>query len=191
MNVKLCDSIDVLVLPDRYQTKRVIQILKDNKLETVADLCKAQISDIKKIANIGIVTVGHISMFLLKHGLHFGMDKQQLQNHCKLTCESYRPACNGDELPGGGGTVRYTDQDLNPDELKKGKKEVSDTPSPRIPDWEQRLFDVAKAEYMRIGDRFISDTARAQRATVAAMHFLMVFQQTVDEVEDFNEREDE
>ena len=173
MKVTLCSPIEVLDLGDSSNTKRVIETLRKNDINTIGDLCCMTLTTLKNIPDIGAISFVRIREFLSRNNLHVGMTEGEMDNFCINHCTDY------------AGHIDNPDKE---DEAKEHKQYDPDgrEPAPEFPhpldipaDWEQRLFDVAKEEFIRLGNTHLNDKSRARAALIAALAFITTMHMSI------------
>ena len=176
MKVTLCTPIDVLDLGDQSNTQRVIETLKKNNINTISDLCGMKLSALKKLPDIGAISFVRIREFLSRNNLHVGMTEEEMDNFCVNHCTDYPGHLNypdkEEEEEKAREHTQYADADREPD------FDAMHNPDAPI-DWEQRLFDVARDEFNRLGSTNLNDKSRARAAIIAALAFITIMHMSI------------
>ena len=193
--LNLKDSINQIPFGNPRENERVQNILGKEGIDTLEKLCQMTKADLQAIGKIGDVTICRIASNLKNCGLHLGMTafecntydrcrKRLLQSRESLVSEIERM------IEEDKAHVRFFDQDLMPGDFKNDAEHEDDCECshhialnihnnlqmPRKEaepiDWEARLYEVAKEEFLRQSRVFSCENTRAERAVAAASAFI-------------------
>ena len=177
------------------ENERVQNLLNQEGINTLEQLCQKTKAELLAIGKIGDVTISRIVRNLEKFGLHLGMTHFECStyNRCRTrVLQSRASFANEIErmFEDEKDSIRFIDRDLEPEasedetELEYGcdcghhialniynilqmpKKEAEPI------DWEARFYEVAKEEFLHQNRVFSCEETRAERAVYAASAFI-------------------
>lgn len=198
MNMKMLnlkDSINQLSFGNPRENDRVQNILSNEGIGTLEQLCQKTKAELQTIGKIGDVTISRIANNLEKFGLHLGMTPFECNtyNRCRTRLlQSRENFVNQSErmFEDHKDDFRFIDRDLEPEtfedetefedgcecshyialnvhnNLQMPKKEAEPI------DWDARFYEVAKEEFLRQSRVFSCEETRAERAVFAASAFI-------------------
>ena len=165
------DSIRELIIKDPYETARIARLLEGAGITTIGQLCLRVRHHLLGIPKLGEISIERLSHELSTYGYHFGMSKEKLSeiqenegllNHNDLL-SVYKDRLY--EIIGMSTPEQPTDAEEN-------EKEEEDSPSALdCIDWEERFYNLAKEEYLRLGGQVIGDL-RIDYSIAAAKDFI-------------------
>lgn len=193
--LNLKDSINQLSFGNPRENERVQNILSNEGISTLEQLCQKTKADLQAIGKIGDVTINRIVSNLDKFGLHLGMSTFEFNtyNRCRnRVLQSRENFASQIErmFEEEKGDFRFIDRDLEQEtfedetefedgcecshhialnihnNLQMPKKEADPI------DWEARFYEVAKEEFLRQSRVFSCEETRAERAVFAASAFI-------------------
>ena len=193
--LNLKDSINQLSFGNPRENERVQNILSNEGISTLEQLCQKTKAELQAIGKIGDVTISRIVSNLEKFGLHLGMTTFECNtyNRCRTRVLQSREnfASQIERMfEEDKGDFHFIDRDLNPEtfedetefedgcecsyhialnihnNLQMPKKEADHI------DWEARFYEVAKEEFLRQSRVFSCEETRAERAVFAASAFI-------------------
>ena len=193
--LNLKNSINQLSFGNPRENERVQNILSNEGISTLEQLCQKTKAELLAIGKIGDVTISRIVSNLEKFGSHLGMKPFECNtyNRCRTrVLQSRESFANQIErmFEEDNGDFRFIDRDLEP-EVSEDESEFEDdcecrhhialnihnnlqVPKKEVEpiDWEARFYEVAKEEFLRQSRVFSCEETRAERAVYAASAFI-------------------
>ena len=193
--LNLKDSINQISFGNPRENERVQNILCKEGIDTLEKLCKKTKADLQAIGKIGDVTISRIASNLENFGLHLGMTSLEINMYNRRRCREILSRKSFiDEidhlLEGNTEDFRFIDTDLKYEDYENEAEHEDDSECshhialnihnnlqmPRKEaepiDWEARLYEIAKEEYLRQSRVFSCEKTRAERAVAAASTFI-------------------
>lgn len=164
------DSIRELIIKDPYETARIARLLEGVGITTIGQLCLRERHHLLGIPKLGEISIERLSHELSTYGYHFGMSKEKLSE-----IQENEGLLNHDDLLSVYKDKLYEiigmsipEQTANTEE-----KEEEDDSSSALDciDWEERFYNLAKEEYLRLGGQVIGDL-RIDYSIAAAKDFI-------------------
>ena len=169
--LKPTDSIRELIIKDPFETARIASILESKGIKTIGQLCSYERNQLLQIDKLGELSIERISHELSTYGYHFGMTKEKLMeihekeglvNHDDVLCA----------LKDKIHEILMASSIEQPTDAEENEKEEDDSPSALdCIDWEERFYNLAKEEYLRLGGQVIGDL-RIDYSIAAAKDFI-------------------
>ena len=193
--LNLKDSINQISFGNPRENERVQNILCKKGIDTLEKLCQMTKADLQAIGKIGDVTISRIASNLENFGLHLGMTSLEINKYDRRRCREILARKSFiDEidhlLEGNMEHFRFIDTDLKPEDYENEAEHEDDSECshhialnihnnlqmPRKEaepiDWEARLYEIAKEEFLRQSRVFSCEKTRAERAVAAASAFI-------------------
>ena len=167
--LKPTDSIRELIIKDPFETARIASLLESKGIKTIGQLCSYERNQLLQIDKLGELSIERISHELSTYGYHFGMTKEKLMEiHEKEGLVNHDDVLSAlqdkiHEILMASSIEQPTDAE---------EKEKDDSPSVLdCIDWEERFYNLAKEEYLRLGGQVIGDL-RIDYSIAAAKDFI-------------------
>ena len=167
--LKPTDSIRELIIKDPFETARIASLLESKGIKTIGQLCSYERNQLLQIDKLGELSIERISHELSTYGYHFGMTKEKLMEiHEKEGLVNHDDVLSAlkdkiHEILMASSIEQPTDAE---------EKEEDDSPSVLdCIDWEERFYNLAKEEYLRLGGQVIGDL-RIDYSIAAAKYFI-------------------
>ena len=193
--LNLKDSINQISFGNPRENERVQNILYKEGIDTLEKLCLMTKADLQAIGKIGDVTISRIASNLENFGLHLGMTSLEINMYNRRRCReilSRKSFINEIDhlLEGNMEHFRFIDTDLKHEDYENEAEHEDDSECshhialnihinlqmPRKEaqpiDWEARLYEVAKEEFLCQSRVFSCEKTRAERAVAAASAFI-------------------
>ena len=193
--LNLKDPISQLSFGNPKENERVQNILVKEGISTLGQLCQKTKAELQSIDKIGDITVMRIVNNLEKCGLHLGMSPFEVNMYNR---RKYREIVSRESfvtelerlLEEGNDNISFVDRDLMIEDYAPEEDDEDDGEcvlhlslnihhDHKLPekeaepiDWEARLYDIAKEEFLRQNRVFSDDEVRANRAVAAASAFI-------------------
>lgn len=169
--LKPTDSIRELNIKDPFETARIASLLESKGIKTIGQLCSYERNQLLQIDKLGELSLERISHELSTFGYHFGMTKEKLMeihekeglvNHDDVLCA----------LKDKIHEILMASSIEQPTDAEENEQEEEDSPSALdCIDWEERFYNLAKEEYLRLGGQVIGDL-RIDYSIAAAKDFI-------------------
>lgn len=195
------DSVRQITFANAFETERVCNLLSENGIDCIGQLCLQTKKDLRSIEKIGDITIKVIENALAESGLRLGMTPEELIEH-----ESYRPkfppefTSMDDLMRFVASRNRFTPlqpvcilshqpdpEDLDEEEtstiqleLNIHHPQVKEKPS--VPNWDDRFYEIAKEEFFRQCRFTTCEETRAERAVIAAKIFIEAVKNAINEL---------
>ena len=193
--LNLKGSINQISFGNPRENERVQNLLFKEGIDTLEKLCQKTKADLQSIGKIGDVTISRIASNLEKFGLHLGMTSSEINMYNRCKCRkilSHKSFIDEVDhlLEGDKELFHFIDTDLKFEDSENEAEREDDCECshhiafnihnnlqmPRKEaepiDWEARLYDVAKEEFLRQSRVFSCEKTRAERAVAAASAFI-------------------
>lgn len=195
------DSVRQITFANAFETERVCNLLSENGIDCIGQLCLQTKKDLRSIEKIGDITIKVIENALAESGLRLGMTPEELIEH-----ESYRPKfppefTSMDELMRFvASRNRFTPlqpvcilshqpdpEDLDEEETSTIQLELNihhplEKEKPSVPNWDDRFYEIAKEEFFRQCRFTTCEETRAERAVIAAKIFIEAVKNAINEL---------
>ena len=171
--LKPTDSIRELIIKDPFETARIASLLESKGIKTIGQLCSYERNQLLQIDKLGELSIERISHELSTFGYHFGMTKEKLMEiHEKEGLVNHDDVLSAlkdkiHEILMASSIEQPTDTEA---------KEEDDSHSIlACLDWEERFYNLAKEEYVRLSGKVMGDL-RIDYALAAAEEFILRIQ---------------
>lgn len=171
--LKPTDSIRELIIKDPFETARLASLLESKGIKTIGQLCSYERNQLLQIDKLGELSLERISHELSTYGYHFGMTKEELMeihekdglvNHDDVL-RAFQDSIH--EILKASAIEQPTDAERNKeDDFYSALDSI---------DWEERFYNLAKEEYVRLGGQVMGDL-RIDYALAAAEDFILRIQ---------------
>lgn len=171
--LKPTDSIRELIIKDPFETARIASLLESKGIKTIGQLCSYERNQLLQIDKLGELSLERISHELSTYGYHFGMTKEELMeihekdglvNHDDVL-RAFHDSIH--EILKASAIEQPTDAERNKeDDFYSALDSI---------DWEDRFYNLAKEEYVRLGGQVMGDL-RIDYALAAAEDFILRIQ---------------
>lgn len=167
--LKPTDSIRELIIKDPFETARIASLLESKGIRTIGQLCSYERNQLLQIDKLGELSIERISHELSTFGYHFGMTKEKLMeihekeglvNHDDVLCA----------LKDKIHEILMASSIEQPTDAEEKEEDDSSSALDCI-DWEERFYNLAKEEYLRLGGQVIGDL-RIDYSIAAAKDFI-------------------
>ena len=150
---------NVLNLNSPRENERVVGLLANENIHTIGMLCRTPRSELKKIHTLGVKSIESIRLELAKYHLRLGMTNDELADY--------------DDLFRQERAAQLASEGFKDDYVPVMQVAVNNIR--KCIDWDNRFFEVAKEEFLRM-DRTVFDYVnRAKLAVKAAEAFMVAF----------------
>lgn len=150
---------NVLNLNSPRENERVGSLLANENIHTIGMLCRTPRSELKKIHTLGVKSIESIRLELAKYQLRLGMSNDELADY--------------DELFRQERAAQLASEDFNEDYVPA--MQVALNHCRKCIDWDNRFFEVAKEEFLRMDRTVLDIENRARMAVLAAEIFMVAF----------------
>ena len=195
------DSVRQIAFTNAFETERVCNLLSENGIDCIGQLCLQTKKDLRSIEKIGDITIKVIENALAESGLRLGMTPEELIEH-----ESYRPkfppefTSMDDLMRFVASRNRFTPlqpvcilghqpdpEDLDEEETSTIQLELNihhtqEKEKPSVPNWDDRFYEIAKEEFFRQCRFTTCEETRAERAVIAAKIFIEAVKNAINEL---------
>lgn len=150
---------NVLNLNSPRENERVGSLLANENIHTIGMLCRTPRSELRKIHTLGVKSIESIRLELAKYLLRLGMSNDELAEYDELFRQE-----RASELEAEGFKENYVPA-----------MHVVLNHYRKCIDWDNRFFEVAKEEFLRMDRTVLDDVSRAKLAVQAAEAFMVAF----------------
>lgn len=166
--LKPTDSIRELIIKDPFETARIASLLESKGIRTIGQLCSHERNQLLRIDKLGELSLERISHELSTYGYHFGMTKEELMEiHEKDGLVNH-----DDVLRAFHDSIHEILKASAIEQPTHAEDNEEDSPSALdCIDWEERFYNLAKEEYLRLGGQVIGDL-RIDYSIAAAKDFI-------------------
>lgn len=150
---------NVLNLNSPRENERVGSLLANENIHTIGMLCRTPRSELRKIHTLGVKSIESIRLELAKYQLRLGMSNEELAEYDDLHRQERAIS----------GMAQDTPNDYVP------VMEIALNRYGKCIDWDNRFFEVAKEEFLRMDRTVLDIENRARMAVLAAEIFMVAF----------------
>ena len=195
------DSVRQIAFTNAFETERVCNLLSQNGIDYIGQLCLQTKKDLRAIDKIGDVTIKIIENALHESGLRLGMSLDEVFNFEDKT-QNYPPEFTSmDDLMrfvasrNGFNSlkpVHIIGHDIEADDLGEDDDETAtiklelnihhtQEEEASEPNWDDRFYEIAKEEFFRQCRLTTCEETRAERAVIAAKIFIEAVKIAINE----------